>query len=95
MRRKNVCDNPSVCDNRNKWDTCYHFSNEFSAFSSGSWEIWLELFTRWGVEDNDEIPYSLVVTVEDLTESGNMYSEIIKETAGRFTPVQPVRVTVR
>lgn len=94
-RRKNVCDNPSVCDNRNKWDTCYHFSNEFSAFSSGSWEIWLELFTRWGVEDNDEIPYSLVVTVEDLTESGNMYSEIIKETAGRFTPVQPVRVTVR
>jgi len=92
---KNVCDNPSVSDNRNKWDTCYHFSNEFSSFSSGSWEIWLELFTRWGVADDDEIPYSLVVTVEDLTENGNMYSEIIKETAGRFTPVQPVRVTVR
>jgi len=92
---KNVVDNPSVSDNRNKWDTCYHFSNEFSAFSSGSWEIWLELYTRWGVEDDDEIPYSLVVTVEDLTENGNMYSEIIKETAGRFTPVQPVRVTVR
>lgn len=92
---KNVPDNPSVSDNRNKWDTCYHFSNVYSAFSAGSWEIWLELYTRWGVADDDEIPYSLVVTVEDLTESGNMYTEIVKETAGRFTPVQPVRVSVR
>lgn len=92
---RNVSDNPTVSENRNKWDTCYHFSNEFSAFSSGSWEIWLELYTRWGIADDDEIPYSLVITVEDLTESGNMYSEIVKETAGRFTPVQPVRVTVR
>lgn len=91
----NVVDNPSVSDNRNKWDTCYHFSNEFSAFASGDWEIWLELFTRWGVSDDDEIPYSLVITVEDLTESGNMYTEIVKETAGRFTPVQSTRVSVR
>ncbi len=92
---KNVVDNPSVSDNRNKWDTCYHFSNEFSSFDSGSWEVWLELFTRWGIEDDEEIPYSLVITVEDLTEAGNMYSEIIRETAGRFTAVQPVRVNIR
>jgi hypothetical protein len=91
----NVVDNPPVADNRNKWDSCFHFSNTFSSFDAGSWEIWLELFTRWGVADDDEIPYSLVITVEDLTEAGNLYSEIIKETAGRFTPVQPVRVTVR
>lgn len=91
----NVVDNPSVSDNRNKWDTCYHFSNEFSSFASGDWEIWLELFTRWGVDDDDEIPYSLVITVEDLTESGNMYTEIVKETAGRCTPVQSTRVSVR
>jgi hypothetical protein len=92
---KMIVDNPAVSDNRNKWDTCYHFSNEFSAFDSGSWEVWLELFTRWGVEDDDLIPYSLVITVEDLTEAGNMYSEIIKETAGRFLPVQQTRVSVR
>lgn len=92
---KNVVDNPSVSDNRNKWDTCYHFSNEFSSFDSGSWEIWLELFTRWGVADDDEIPYALVITVDDLTKSGNLYSEIIKETAGRFTPMQRTRVAIR
>lgn len=91
---KNVVDNPSIADNRNKWDTCYHFSNEFSSFDAGSWEIWLELFTRWGVGDEDEIRYSLVITVEDLTAAGNLYTQIIKETAGRFTPVQPVRVTI-
>lgn len=92
---KNVVDNPSISDNRKKWDTCYHFSKEFSAFSSGSWEIWLELYTRWGVADDDEIPYSLVITVEDLLQNGNMYSEIIKETAGRYAPIQQVRVPVR
>lgn len=91
----NVVDNPSVSDNRNKWDTCYHFSNEFSSFDSGNWEVWLELFTRWGIEDDEEIPYSLVITVEDLTSAGNLYSEIVRETAGRFTAVQPVRITIR
>lgn len=91
----NVVDNPSVSDNRNKWDTCYHFSKDFSSFDSGSWEVWLELFTRWGIEDDEEIPYSLVITVEDLTSNGNLYSEIIKETAGRFIAVQPVRINIR
>lgn len=100
MHRKNsngnlVCDNPSVSNNRNKWDTCYHFYKDYSSFDAGNWEVWLELFTRWGVKDDDEIPYSLVITVEDLTAAGNMYSETIKETAGRFKPVQPIRVSVR
>lgn len=92
---KNVVDNPSVSDNRSKWDTCYHFSNVFSSFESGDWEIWLELFTRWGVEDDTEIPYSLVITVEDLTRSGNLYTEILRETAGRFAPVTGIRIPVR
>jgi hypothetical protein len=92
---KNVGANPKVSDNMNKWDTCYHFSNTFSGFSAGSWEVWLELFTRWGIENDDEIPYALVVTVEDLTETNDIYSEIIRETAGRFQPISSVRVTVR
>lgn len=92
---KNVGANPKVSDNMNKWDTCYHFSNTFSEFSPGSWEVWLELFTRWGIENDDEIPYALVVTVEDLTQANDIYSEIIRETAGRFQPISNVRVTVR
>lgn len=92
---KNVCANPTVSDNRTKWDTCYHFSNEFSSFSSGDWEVWLELFTRWDIKDDDEIPYSLVITVEDLTKSGNLYSTTIRESAGRFTAVQSARIMAR
>lgn len=92
---KNVVDNPAVSDNRNKWDTCYHFTNEFGSFESGDWEVWLELFTRWGIKDDEEIPYSLVITVEDLTEAGNLYSEIVRESAGRFMPVETVRISVR
>lgn len=92
---KNVGANPKVSDNMNKWDTCYHFSNTFSGFSAGSWEVWLELFTRWGIENDEEIPYALVVTVEDLTQTNDIYSEIIRETAGRFQPISNVRITVR
>lgn len=92
---KNVGANPKVSDNMNKWDTCYHGSNIFSGFSAGSWEVWLELFTRWGIENDDEIPYALVVTVEDLTQTNDIYAEIIRETAGRFQPISNVRVTVR
>ncbi len=92
---KNVGANPKVSDNMNKWDTCYHFSNTFSGFSAGNWEVWLELFTRWGIANDDEIPYALVVTVEDLTETNDIYSETIRETAGRFQPISNVRVTVR
>ncbi|MDF2854650.1 MAG: hypothetical protein K0Q87_501 [Neobacillus sp.] len=92
---KNVGANPKVSDNMSKWDTCYHFSNSFSKFSAGSWEVWLELFTRWGIENDEEIPYSLVVTVEDLTQTNDIYSAIVRETAGRFQPISNVRVTVR
>ncbi|WP_425805186.1 S8 family peptidase [Desulfitobacterium sp. Sab5] len=92
---KNVSANPKVSDNMNKWDTCYHFSNTYSVFSAGSWEVWLELFTRWGIENDDEIPYALVITVEDLTQENDIYSAIVRETAGRFQPINKVRVAVR
>lgn len=92
---RNVGGNPTVSDNKNKWDTCFHFSNTYSEFSAGSWEIWLELFTRWGIENDDEIPYALVVTVEDLTKGNDIYSAILRETGGRFQPIHNVRVAVR
>ncbi len=92
---KNVVDNPSISDNRNEWDTCYHFTKDFSSFNAGDWEIWLELFTRWGIADDEEVPYTLAITLEDLTGAGVLYSEIIRETAGRFRPVQQQRISVR
>ena len=94
-RGKMVSDNPQDAGNRKKWDTCCHFCHEFSSFSSGDWEVWLELFTRWDPKDAQEVPYSLVITVEDLFQNNNMYSSIIRETGGRYRPLEPVRVKVR
>ena len=91
---KMVADNPSVSDRRDKWDVCQHFSKRFTSFSPGDWEVWLELFTRWGVEDDKEIPYSLVITVEDLSCSGRLYRETVREAGDRFTSREKVRVSV-
>jgi len=66
--------NPSVTDGRRKWDTCYHFEKIFSKFAPGSWEVWLELFTRWDIDDTQNIPFALAITVEDMTRSNDMIS---------------------
>lgn len=86
--------NPSESDGRKDWDTCFHFMKEFSGFHSGDWEIWLELHSRYDVEDNQEIDFALAVTVEDLTKSINLYDEIIAEASERFPAVNPVRLPV-
>ena len=58
--------NPNNSDNKGKWDTCNHFTKLFSEFSSGLWEVWLDLFTKWDIKEDMEIPYYLAVTIEDL-----------------------------
>lgn len=87
--------NPKNADCRKKWDVCYHFEEEFTHFSAGDWEIWLQLYTRWDVTDTEEIPYGLAVTVEDLTKSKDIYNEILLETKGRFPVVASSRVRVK
>lgn len=87
--------NPKVSDNRSKWDACYHFSNIFSEFSAGDWEVWLDLSTRWFNDDEQEIPYALVITIEDMTKTNDIYAEIVAEAAGRFQPITSVRIPVR
>lgn len=87
--------NPNNSDNRGKWDTCNHFSKTFSRFDSGMWEVWLDLFTKWDIDDDMEIPYHLVITIEDLTRTNDIYRAIIQESAGRFKPISMVRIPVR
>lgn len=87
--------NPRVSDNKGKWDTCNHFYKDFSKFSGGTWEVWLDLFSKWDIDENTEIPYSLAITIEDLTRTNDIYSAVIKESAGRFSPIETVRVPVR
>lgn len=92
---KKLSANPNNSDNKGKWDTCNHFTKTFSRFDSGMWEVWLDLFTKWDIDDTMEIPYHLVVTIEDLTQTNNIYEAIIKESAGRFKPVETVRIPIR
>lgn len=87
--------NDTTGDNRGKWDTCNHFSKTFSGFSGGFWEVWLDLFTKWDIDEDMEIPYYLAITIEDLTKTNNIYQEVLKESAGRYKPISVVRVPVR
>lgn len=87
--------NPSVTDGRRKWDTCFHFERMFSKFEPGSWEIWLELFTRWDIDNEQNIPYALAITVEDMTQSNDIYNEILLETHGRFQAIDTLRIPIK
>lgn len=92
---KLVTNNPSESDGRKDWDTCFHFDQFFSSFHGGDWEVWLELHTRYDVEDNQEIDYALAITIEDLTQSLNLYDSVLNEAQNRFPAVQLVRLPVR
>ncbi len=87
--------NPSETDGRKEWDTCFHFEQTLSSLSSGDWEVWLQLHTRYDVKDDQEIEYALAITIEDLTDSLNLYEEIVNEAQNRFPAVQLVRLPVR
>lgn len=90
---KNPNANPKAPDNKDKWDTCNHFTNTFSRFDAGMWEIWLDLFTKWDIDDDTEVPYYLAVTIEDLTKTNNLYQAILD--AGKYSPIETVRIPVR
>lgn len=92
---QNKCANPKNGEGRMKWDSCYHFEELFSNFNAGDWEVWLELFSRWDVEADMDISYGLAVTVEELSGTIDIYSEIQNEVAGRFMPINSIRIPVR
>lgn len=92
---KNVSANPSGADGRKKWDTCYHFEKELAGFSAGDWEIWLELFTRWDMDNEHNVEYALAVTIEDISHDHDIYNEVLLEAKGRFPAVNTVRLPVR
>lgn len=51
--------------------------------------IWLELFSRWDDEYLD-VPYALVVTIEDVSNTLDVYSEI--ELLNRYRPLNTMRI---
>lgn len=92
---KTTTSNPVNADGRKDWDTCFHFDQDFASFESGDWEIWLQLHTRYDVEDSQEIDYALAITIVDLTETLNLYDAVVAEAQTRFPAIQPVRLPIR
>lgn len=74
---------------RQKWDVCHQFTKLFSKFEAGDWQIWLELFSRWD-EENIDVPYALAVTIEDVSNTLDVYSEI--EALNRYRAINTLRL---
>lgn len=76
-------------EGRQKWDVCHQFTKLFSKFEAGDWQIWLELFGRWE-EENIDVPYALVVTIEDVSNTLDVYSEV--EALNRYHAINTLRL---
>ena len=78
-------------EGRQKWDVCHQFTKLFSKFEAGDWQIWLELFSRWD-DENIDVPYALVVTIEDVSNTLDIYNEI--ESLNRYQSINTLRLRV-
>jgi subtilisin family serine protease len=78
-------------ESREKWDICQYVSKPFTTFYAGDWQVWLELFGRWDKQDVD-VPYALAVTIEDVSGTLDIYSEI--QVLNRYRPINEIRVRV-
>jgi hypothetical protein len=80
---------PKFKESREKWDICQYVYKPFTTFHAGDWQVWLELFGRWDMKEAD-VPYALVVTIEDVSGTLDIYSEI--EALNRYRPINEIRV---
>jgi len=78
-------------EGRKKWDVCHQFSKMFSNFNAGDWQIWLELLSRWD-ENHIDVPYALVATIEDVSETLDVYSEV--QAQNRYQAINTVRLKI-
>jgi len=83
---------PDYKEGRRKWDVCQHFSKSFTRFQPGEWQVWLELFSRWDESDED-VPYALAITIEDMRDECDVYSEI--QSLNRYQAMSMVRTQAK
>jgi hypothetical protein len=79
-------------ESREKWDICQYVYKPFTTFHAGDWQVWLELFGRWDMREAD-VPYALIVTIEDVSGTQDIYSEI--EALNRYRPINEIRLRSR
>ena len=78
--------------NAEKWDVCQQRMNPFMTVVPGDWEIHLEASSRWEKKD-EQIPYALVITLEDTTHTRDLYSEILN--TNRYTVMNRMMGKIR
>ncbi len=78
-------------EGRKKWDICHQFRKVFSNFYAGDWQIWLELFSRWE-NANIDVPYALVATIEDISGTIDVYSEV--QAQNRWRALNTLRIKI-
>lgn len=77
--------NPPNERGRKKWRHIHHFSKVFTMFNPGDWEIWLQLYTKPEIEDEEEVEYVLIVSIEDLSGANvDVHSGIELDVGSRF-----------
>lgn len=79
-----TCNPSKIQTGRKKWQPWQHFKKSFCKTNPGDWELWLQLWTRWDVEDDFEVPYSLAITIEDPLGNMELYSSIQSEVQTRY-----------
>lgn len=84
-----VTKNPSK--GREKWSHIQNYSQEFTVFGPGDWQIWLQLYTK--PEVIESIDYVLIITIENIsTIDVDIHEGIVNETENRFQALTEVQV---
>jgi len=83
---------PDFKESRENWDVCQYISKTFSRFNAGDWQVWLELFGRWDKKEID-VRYALVVTIEDISQTMDIYSQV--EQTNRYRQMNEIRLRLK
>ena len=87
--------NPSGKKGRKSWSHVQHFTQVFNVFNPGDWQIWLQLFTKPEIENDEEIDYVLIVTIENMTQNDvDVHGAIEVEAENRFQVLTEVHVGI-
>ncbi|KAA0776205.1 hypothetical protein DT250_04330 [Bacillus sp. AR2-1] len=85
--------NPPNEQGRKKWKHIHHFSKTFNMFNPGDWEIWLQLYTKPEIDDEEEVNYVLIVSIEDLSGAEiDIYDGIELDVGSRFQYLTEIEI---
>lgn len=89
-----VTRNPSAKEGRVKWQNVHHFSQILTTFNPGDYQIWLQLYTKPEMQEDEEVEFVTIVTIEDLTGNNvDVYGGIQHEASARFETLAEVEVS--